>query len=65
MTRPTDQGSGNQPHTDRGGETLTDHMVGDVRVRITIGHLDRMPRCAQCGRALCSHTDAEFAGASK
>lgn len=46
----------------RGGHALTDHKIGDVRVRIAIGHLDRMPRCQRCGKALCQHSDAEFSG---
>lgn len=50
------------PDQPRGGFTLTDHRIGDTRVRISIGHLDRMPRCKRCGRAICSHTGAEFSG---
>ena len=46
----------------RGGHLLTSHKAGEVQVNIRIGHLDRMPRCAKCGRALCSHTDAAFRG---
>lgn len=51
--------AGDQP---RGGHLLTSHKVGEVQVSFRIGHLDRMPRCAKCGRALCSHSDAEFKG---
>lgn len=46
----------------RGGITLTEHKIGDVKVRIAIGHLDRMPVCARCGKAICQHSDAEFSG---
>lgn len=46
----------------RAGHTLAAHQIGGVSVRIAIGHLDRMARCAVCDRALCSHTDAEFSG---
>ena len=53
MTKPT------QP---RGGTTLTEHKIGDVQVRISIGHLDQMPVCQRCGKALCQHSDAEFSG---
>jgi len=50
------------PDQPRGGYTLASHRIGGVDVRISVGHLDRMPRCAKCGRVLCSHTDAEFKG---
>lgn len=53
------------PDQPRGGHTLARHQIGGVSVRFSIGHLDRMPLCAQCGRALCSHTDAEFKGSGK
>lgn len=46
----------------RGGHLLTSHKAGEVQVNIRIGHLDIMPRCAACNRALCSHSDAEFKG---
>lgn len=51
--------SGGEP---RGGHTLMRHRIGGVTVRLSVGHLDRMPRCKRCGRAICSHTDAEFSG---
>lgn len=51
--------AGDQP---REGHLLASHKVGDVQVNIRIGHLDHMPRCAKCGRALCGCTDAEFKG---
>jgi hypothetical protein len=31
-------------------------------VTVRFGHLDYMPRCKVCDRALCSHSDAEFQG---
>lgn len=46
----------------RGGHTLAKHQIGGVTFGLSVGHLDKMPRCAVCGRAICSHTDAEFAG---
>lgn len=46
----------------RGGHTVSRHRIGGVQVRVAIGHLDKMPRCAKCGRALCSHSDKEFSG---
>lgn len=55
-------GEGDQP---REGHLLASHRVGEVQVNIRIGHLDRMPRCAKCGRALCSHRDDEFKGSVK
>lgn len=50
------------PDQPRGGHALTRHQNGDATVKISIGHLDRMPRCKRCGKAICSHTDAEFSG---
>lgn len=50
------------PGQPREGHLLASHKVGDVQVNIRIGHLDHMPRCAKCGRALCGCTDAEFKG---
>lgn len=49
------------PAQPRGGHAFQ-YRVGSVSVRIALGHLDHMPRCQACGRALCSHTDAEFIG---
>ena len=46
----------------RDGHALAEHQVGGVRVRIAWGHLDQMPRCKACGRAVCSHPDPVFAG---
>lgn len=51
--------AGDQP---REGHLLARHQVGGVTVSFRIGHLDHMPRCAKCGRAICGHTDAEFKG---
>lgn len=50
------------PDQPRGGHLLASHKVGEVQVSFRIGHLDRMPRCAKCSRALCGCTDAEFKG---
>lgn len=50
------------PNQPREGHLLASHKVGEVQVNIRIGHLDRMPRCKACGRAICDHSDAEFTG---
>jgi hypothetical protein len=46
----------------RGGKITTAFRAGSVTINFRVGHVDTMPRCAVCGRALCGHTDAEFAG---
>lgn len=33
-----------------------------IAIRFHYGHLDRMPRCAVCGRVICDHKDLEYAG---
>lgn len=52
-------GKGGEP---RGGHTLARYQIGGVSVRMSFGHLDRMPRCKACGKAICRHSDAEFSG---
>lgn len=58
----TGEGVGGISREPRGGHLASRHQAGGVTVNFRIGHLDSMPRCAKCGRALCSHTDAEFKG---
>lgn len=50
------------PDQPRGGHTLARHQIGGVTVRLSFGHLDRMPRCRKCARAICGCSDAEFSG---
>lgn len=47
---------------ERGGKKYAAFQAGSVTINFRMGHLDTMPRCAVCGRALCGHSDAEFAG---
>ena len=47
---------------ERGGNRYAAFQAGSVTINFRMGHLDTMPCCAVCGRALCGHSDAEFAG---
>lgn len=41
---------------------FTHTLPSGLTLNFRIGRLDDMPRCKVCGKAICSHSDLEFAG---